>query len=132
VSRGLAVGDVDGDGAMDLLVTNINAPARLYRNVAPNRGHWLIVRAVDPALHRDAYGALLTLEAGGQRRVALLHPAQSYLCSHAPYVHFGLGKVEQVDKLRVLWPDGTAEVFVGPKTDRTVVLKKGEGKPATP
>src|SRR5205823_6374056 len=57
VARGLACGDVDGDGALALLVTAVAGRARLYRNVAPNRGHWLMVRAVDPALKRDAYGA---------------------------------------------------------------------------
>src|SRR5205085_2313600 len=53
VARGLAVGDVDGDGALDLLLTTAGGRARLYRNVAPGRGHWLIVRALDPALKRD-------------------------------------------------------------------------------
>jgi hypothetical protein len=132
VSRGLAVGDLNGDGAIDLLVTNVNGPARLYRNVAPNRGHWLIVRALDPALKRDAYGALITLEAGGRSRVGLLHPTQSYLCSNAPYVHFGLGSVEKFESLRVLWPDGSVEVFPGQKVNQTVVLKKGEGKAVAP
>ena len=62
VARGLACGDVDGDGALDLLVTSTAGPARLYRNVAPGRGHWLLVRAVDPSLGgRDAYGAVVTV-----------------------------------------------------------------------
>src|SRR5262249_49322635 len=67
VFRGLAYGDIDGDGAVDLLVTSIAGPARLFRNVAPNRGHWLLVRVFDPALHRDAYGAEVTAIAGKER-----------------------------------------------------------------
>src|SRR5207253_2110449 len=53
VGRGLAIGDLNGDGALDLLVTQVGGPARVLRNVAPNRGHWLMVRAIDPALKRD-------------------------------------------------------------------------------
>ena len=57
VSRGLARADIDGDGALDLLVTNIGSPTQIYHNVAPNRGHWLSVRVVDDQLGgRDAYG----------------------------------------------------------------------------
>ena len=69
VARGLACGDIDGDGAPDLLVNAIGEKARLLRNVAPNRGHWIAVRAVDPHLMRDAIGAEVTVRAGGVRRV---------------------------------------------------------------
>ena len=64
VGRGLAVGDVDGDGALDLLVTTAGGRARLLRNTAPHRGHWLLVRAFDPAVGREATGAEVTVRAG--------------------------------------------------------------------
>src|SRR5207244_3308744 len=57
VHRSMACGDVDGDGALDLVVTQVAGPAKLYRNVIPRKGHWLMVRALDPALRSDAYGA---------------------------------------------------------------------------
>jgi hypothetical protein len=129
VSRGLACGDIDNDGSLDLLVTAIGAPARLYRNVAPRRGHWLLIRAVDPALGgRDAYGAEITVQAGRRRWWRLLQPAQSYLCSCDPRVHVGLGSAERVDAIEVLWPDGTAENYPGTTADHLVVLRKGEGR----
>jgi hypothetical protein len=129
VSRGLAVGDVDGDGALDLLTTTVGGAAHLYRNIAPNRGHWLLVRAVDPALRRDAYGAEITVQAGGRRRVGWINPGQSYLCSNDCRAHFGLGASNAVDSLEVLWPDGVREIFPGRPADQVVVLRKGEGKP---
>jgi hypothetical protein len=128
VARGLAVGDVFNDGALDLLVTTIAGPARLYRNVAPGRGHWLLVRAVDPAHGgRDAYGAEVCVWAGGRSLVRWVNPAGSYLCSNDPRAHFGLAGAERVDAVDVLWPDGCAETFPGGPADRVMVLRKGAG-----
>jgi hypothetical protein len=129
VARGLAWGDYNGDGAVDLLVTTVGGPARLYRNAVPNRGHWLMIRAIDPALGgRDAYGAEITVQAGKRRWIGLVNPGQSYLCSGDPRVHFGLGQADQVDAVGVVWPDGTEESFPGPAVDRRITLRKGEGR----
>jgi hypothetical protein len=133
VSRGLACGDVNGDGAPDLLVTTVGAPARLYRNVSPRAGHWLLVRATDPARRRDAYGAVVTVHAGGRRWAGMVNPGSSYLCSNDPRAHFGLGSADRVDSIGVRWPDGDGaeEVFPGGPADRLVVLRRGGGKAAT-
>jgi hypothetical protein len=128
VSRGLACGDIDNDGALDLLVTSIAAPARLYRNVARKRGHWLMVRVLDPALHRDAYGAEIHVCAGGRRWVRCMNPGYSFLCSNDPRAHFGLGQAAHVDEIQVLWPDGSEESFDGRDADQLAVLRKGEGR----
>jgi hypothetical protein len=88
------------------------------------------VRAVDPALGgRDAYGAEITLEAGGKRWRREINTGGSYLCSNDPRAHFGLGLVQQVDAIHVLWPDGAKEIFDGCAVDRPVVLRKGGGRP---
>jgi hypothetical protein len=132
VGRGLACGDLDGDGAVDLLVTQIAGPARLYRNVAPKEGrHWLMVRAIDPALKRDAYGAEIRVQAGGRSFLGLINPGYSYLCSNDPRAHFGLGQARQVDCINVSWPDGTQEVFPGTQADRVLTIHKGDGRKVT-
>jgi hypothetical protein len=128
IGRGLACGDLNGDGAVDLVVTSVAGPALVYRNVAPKRGHWLLVRAVDPTLKRDAYGAEITVQAGKRRWLGLINPGSSYLCSNDPRAHFGLGSVSEVDTLKVVWPDGTEEVFAGRKADQVIELRKGEGR----
>ncbi len=132
VSRGLAVGDVDGDGAVDLLVTQTGGPALLYRNVAPRRGHWLLVRALDKAGKRDAIGAEVLVETSKRNFTGLVQPGSSYLCSNDPRVHFGLGDVTGVAGIRVIWPDGMEERFPGGEVDRVVQVRQGQGKTVPP
>lgn len=131
VARGLICADIDNDGAPDLLVTTIGNRARLFKNVAPNRGNWLKVRAFDPKRNRDAYGAEVRVRAGGREFVRLVNPAESYLSSGSPIVHFGLGLADSVDWVRITWPDGEkiqTESFPGGAPNRFLTLKRGEGK----
>jgi hypothetical protein len=132
VARGVVRGDIDGDGAVDLLLTTIAGPARLYRNIASQRGNWMQVHAFDPLLQRDAFGSVLRLRAGGRVRVGWLHPAESFLCSSEPCVHFGLADAAHVDAVEIVWPDGSCETFDGPHhdgyaADQRLHLRKGEG-----
>ena len=131
VSRGLVAGDLDRDGDVDLVVTNANGTVRLYRNETPRLGHWLAVRAIDPALRRDAIGA--RIEVRLDRRVLLrtVTAARSYLSSADLTTHFGLGEAERVDRILVRWPDGAIEHFDGGDVDRLRVIRRGEGRPPT-
>jgi hypothetical protein len=128
VSRGLLFADLDNDGALDLVVTRVAAPASVYRNVVPNRGHWLMVQTLDPAVRRDAIGAELTLHVGGRKILRHCLPGQSYLCSNDPRVHFGLDVHEHYDRIEVAWSDGVRETFPGGSADRLITLRKGEGQ----
>lgn len=127
-SRGLAFGDVDNDGDIDLLVTNTGAGAQLFRNDVSAKGHWLIVRAIDGALKRDAIGAVITVDAGGKKIVRIAQPGYSYLSSNDPRVHFGLGVATSVDRILIRWPDGKQEVFPATRADQFITLTKGSGK----
>jgi enediyne biosynthesis protein E4 len=129
IGRALCCGDIFGDGSMSLLATYIHGPARLYRNIAPHRGHWLIIKAIDPALGgRDAYGARVRIHAAGRWRAGWVNPGYSYACSNDPQVHFGLGDATVVDTIEVTWPDGSKEGFSGTPADRHLILHKGQGK----
>jgi hypothetical protein len=128
MGRGLVQGDLFGTGALDLVMSNIAGRARIYRNVAKNRGHWLRVRALDPELKRDAYGAEIVVRAGDRQWSRLNNPGYSFQCSNDPHVHFGLGPVGRIDSIAVLWPDGLAEVFPGGSVDVLRILRRGEGE----
>jgi hypothetical protein len=133
VGRGLACGDLDNDGDIDLVVTSAGSATQLFRNVAPRRGHWLAVRAVEPALGgRDAYGAEVIVTAGGRRFWRLVQPGYSYLCSNDPRAHFGLGAAAGIDGIEVTWPGGTAEQFPAGPADRLLTLQKGSGRKIFP
>jgi hypothetical protein len=101
----------------------------LLENVAPRRGHWLTVRALDPALSRDALGAVVTLTGGGQSWQRHLQPGSSYLSSHDPRAHFGIGETGAIDAIDVRWPDGACERFPGGGVDQAIVVRRGEGAP---
>ncbi len=129
VSRGLAVADFDTDGGVDLLVTRIGERVGLFKNVAPSRGHYLIVKATDPTLKRDAYGAEIYVRSGDRQWMRWINPGYSFLCSNDPRAHFGLGTVATYDSIRVVWPNGQAETFPGGEVDCVVHLERGTGVP---
>ena len=127
VSRGLLAADIDADGDLDILVTNANGPARLYRNDIPDKGNWLKLRIDDPALNREAIGATVRVRLGDAWQTRPVIHATSYLSSADAEVHFGLGPAQAVDEIVVIWPDGVRERFPGTGANRSAVIRKGTG-----
>jgi len=129
VSRAAAFGDIDNDGAIDIVVTNNNGPVRLLRNQAGTRGHWLIVRLESPKLNRFAIGARVAVVRRGQDTLwRRAHSDSSYLSANDVRVHFGLGDKPEIEAVLVHWPDGSKERFDGVKSNRIVKLRQSAGK----
>src|SRR5262249_20783106 len=123
-SRGLAFGDFDNDGDIDLLISNEGGPARLYCNDLKNKNHWLMIRAIDPKLKRDAIGAEITVITNGKKYLREVAPAYSYLSSNDVRVHFGLGTATSVTEIDIRWPDGVEQKFPGVSVDQIVTIMK--------
>jgi enediyne biosynthesis protein E4 len=128
-SRAVAVGDVDNDGGLDLLVTNRDAAPYLLMNRA-KRGNWLRFRVLVGS--RDAYGATVAITVGSTRMHRDVQPAASYLSASDPRVHFGLGSEPDASGVTVRWPGGEEEAFGTFSQGATYELRKGAGKPVVP
>ncbi|HEY6911936.1 MAG TPA: CRTAC1 family protein [Myxococcales bacterium] len=126
--RGVAIADFDGDGRMDLVLTNLNAPPIIYRNVSVNGNHWLELRLEDPTHpNHAAIGARVIIRAGGTQQLREVNAGNGFAAQSTNLVHFGLGARSQIDELAVRWPDGATEKFPPPPVDSAYRLVRGKG-----
>ncbi len=130
VSRGAAFGDINNDGAIDIVVANNNGPARLLLNQARslNHNHWLVVRLEAANGNRLAIGAKVEVRLPGRKLLRRAHTDGSYLSANDVRVHFGLGENAKIERLMVYWPDGRREEWNRVETDRIVTIRQGTGR----
>jgi enediyne biosynthesis protein E4 len=122
VARGLAAGDVDGDGDVDLLVSANNGRAALLRNEGTPRNHWLAIRPRGVRSNRDGIGTRITLEVGGRKQTGWVRSGSSY-CSESEHVaRFGLGPATRVDTVRLRWPNGTLQTLNDVPADQVLTV----------
>jgi len=128
--RGLALGDFDNDGSLDVLVTQNNGAPVLLRNNAGRQNHWLGVKLVGRKANIDAIGAKLTWRSGEFERHQFKVGGGSYLSSHDPRTVLGIGQRTKIDWLEVKWPQpsGKVERFTNLPSDRYITIVEGEGK----
>jgi hypothetical protein len=127
VGRGLAYGDIDNDGDLDLLVTNNGQTADLLRNDGGHSGSSMLVRALAAAGNRDAIGAAIRLTAGSRTQVREIRAGSSYLAQNDLRAHFGLGGATRADRIEILWPSGRTEILRNVAVNQIVTVGEGRG-----
>ena len=125
-SRGLAFGDFDNDGDLDILIINMNEPPSLLRNDRTGNDHWLKVLLEGVTSNRSAIGATVLASYGGKRQAKAVLAQSSYLSVNDRRLHFGLGAETKAD-LEIIWPDGKRLAVPGVDADRLVVIREGKG-----
>ena len=131
-ARGLAVGDLDGDGLLDAVVNNIDSKPTVLRNVTRPAGHWLSLKLIGDAGRKspkDAVGAVAYVTAGKLRQRQDVLSGAGYASQNDQRLHFGLGDAAKIDALEIHWPNGAVETFAVPGVDRVLTLVQSKGEP---
>ena len=126
-SRALAVGDIDNDGDIDILVANVGQTADLLRNDGGNRSNSLRVRTVGTRSNRDGVGARLKLWLGQTSLTRDVRAGSSYLGQNDLRVHFGMGSASRADRLEITWPSGIVDVLHDIDANQIITVEEGSG-----
>jgi hypothetical protein len=132
VGRGLAVGDFDRDGDVDLLITTNNGPARLFRNDVTGGNHSIRFRLIGTKSNRDGIGAVVRIFHGSASQSRTVHSGSSYLSQSELPVTFGVGGRDRIDRAVIAWPSGRLEEFAGLATRRAYDCTEGTGITPSP
>jgi hypothetical protein len=126
-ARGLATGDFDNDGDLDVLISNNGGPPLLLRNAGGNKNFWLGVALAGKTSNPAGTGAILNWTAGGKKRRRLKTAGGSYLSSHDPREVLGLSSSSTVEELAIEWPSGVVDRIENIAANQYITVREGEG-----
>ena len=127
-SRGAALGDLDNDGSLEIVVSNMNETPSLLKNRG-DKQNWILLKTMGKKSNRNGIGARVTIFAGGRQQMDEVRSGGSYISHNDLRLHFGIGDATKVERAEVVWPSGIKEFFVDLKANQVAVLQEGTGKP---
>jgi len=127
VSRGVAFGDIDNDGDIDLIIADLDGPPQLLRNDGGNTDNSILLKTVGVKSNRSGIGARVTVVSGDLTQVDEVRSGDSYISQSDLRLHFGLQKRTKVDSIEVHWPSGVVDKVSSVGVNRIVTIKEGQG-----
>ena len=130
-SRGAAFGDLDNDGAIEIVINNLDDRPSLLIN-REGKGNWLLVKTRGTKSNRNGIGAVVTVKAGSLTQIDEVRSGGSYISHNDMRLHFGLGQAARADRIEVRWPSGLEEKFGPTDANREVLIEEGNGVKVEP
>ncbi|MBT4137850.1 MAG: CRTAC1 family protein, partial [Candidatus Latescibacteria bacterium] len=124
VGRGAAYADIDSDGDLDVILTQVAGTPLLLRNDQTLNHHWLRVKLVGKSANRDAIGAWVKVTTSEHTQLRQVMPTRSYLSQVELPITFGLGDIAHIDSVSVIWSNGAKQVLLNPKIDQLLVIEQ--------
>jgi len=124
IHRGAAFGDIDNDGRVDVVVTALNGPLEVWRNVGPAPNHWILLQLIGAKSNRDGAGAKIRVVTASGVQYNQVNTAVGYGCASDRRVHFGLGSNSEIKEIQIKWPSGTVQTLHDVKADQVLTVKE--------
>jgi len=121
-ARGMAIGDIDNDGRIDVVVTENDGPAWVLHNETPTRNHWITLKLVGVKSNRDGIGAQIKITTADGSQYATVTTASSYQSSSDKRVHFGVGSANAVSQAEIQWPSGITQILKNLQVDQILTV----------
>ncbi len=127
-ARGLAVGDLDGDGRPEIVIVNMNEPPYCVEEPGAARLIAVAITLTGTSSNRSAVGARCTVEANGRKQIAEVMSGGSFYSQNSMTLYFGLGSATKIDRLEVRWPAGSTQKWAGVEANRTLRITEGNAR----
>ena len=125
VSRGIATGDYDNDGDLDVLISNANDTPQLLRNDSGNQGNWILIRTIGTRSNRAGIGTRIKIQADDLTQIDEVRGGSGYLSQNDLRLHFGIGKHKHIDRIEARWPSGIVDTIRDVAPNQIITITEG-------